>query len=129
MLSELTVLYAQPACVTSLVVTAATQDSITLEFAASPNAIAYQTSFAPVEPDGALGDTVIATTGVGSLDVTVTGLISRQLYRFSIQAANKHAAGYGAAATIDVEVEGHPARPQLRISGSGIQDELAEGRR
>ena len=37
--------------VTSLKVTAASQDSITLEFAASPNAIAYQTSYAPVEPD------------------------------------------------------------------------------
>ena len=84
-------LFSPPPSVSNLAVTEATLSSIKLEFGAAQNAIAYQTSYAPIAVDGSLGDSVIATTGVATLDVTITGLTIHQLYRFRVQATNKHA--------------------------------------
>lgn len=109
-----TILWDQPVAATNLRPTAATLTSITLSFDTVSNAIAYQTSYALIE-NGIVGAATIYSTGVSALETIITGLAPFQLYRFSVQAANKHAAGYGPAAFIDVRMENTPAEPILRI--------------
>ena len=113
--SDLTPLWPQPGSVSNVQVTQATLSSIKLTFSASAYALAYQTSYARIAPDGTVQQRVTVSTGVAALETTFTGLSTYALYRFTIQAANKHAGGYEPGATIDVRVEANPPAPMVRL--------------